>query len=291
MSAELDHFTSTAQRAANEVIGSYSTSFGRATRLLGPRHRPLVRAVYALVRVADEIVDGVAAQAGLNLEQQREALDRFEEETHRALRLGYSADVVVHAFAIAARESGIDEDLTRPFFESMRMDLTALGNGGYSEAQHAAYVYGSAEVVGLMCLRVFLRNERLEPALIARLEHGARRLGAAFQDINFLRDLGADADLGRNYLTSSGPLDAVAKERWVSRTREALAEADAVVTLLPRDARAAVRCAHDVFAELVNQIDGVPAEELYRRRMRVSDGRKAWIAARAWATAGRGSRR
>src|SRR6478735_9980406 len=122
MTTALEHFTATANRAANEVIDSYSTSFGKATRLLGVRHRQHVRDIYALVRVADEIVDGVAAQAGLTADEQRDALDRFEDETHRAMALGYSADVVVHAFALTARECGIGQELTRPFFASMRMD-------------------------------------------------------------------------------------------------------------------------------------------------------------------------
>ena len=101
-SPALDTFTRTAERAANEVLDSYSTSFGLATRLLGARHRQHVRNTYALVRVADEIVDGVAAQAGLSLAQQREALDSFRRETERALVSGYSADVVVHAFAVTS---------------------------------------------------------------------------------------------------------------------------------------------------------------------------------------------
>lgn len=281
MSSALEHFTQTADRAASEVIDSYSTSFGRATRMLGPRHRQHIRAIYALVRVADEIVDGVAAQAGLTPEQQHEALDRFEEETRRALALGYSADVVVHAFARTARVSGIGEDLTGPFFASMRMDLDAAGSPRalFSQAEHDAYVFGSAEVVGLMCLRVFVRGETLGEEETATLERGARRLGEAFQDINFLRDLQDDTELGRSYL---GGIDDAAKAAWVRRCRAALDDASAAMRLLPRDARAAVRCAHDLFGELVNRIDATPAAELYHRRVRVPDSRKLMIAARAW---------
>ena len=284
MTTDLELFTATAQRAANEVIDSYSTSFGKATRLLGVRHRQHVRAIYALVRVADEIVDGVAAQAGLSASQQRGALERFEEETHRALDLGYSADVVVHAFARTARECGIGEDLTRPFFDSMRMDLdpARVDDALYTAAEHDRYVYGSAEVVGLMCLRVFMRGERHGPEVAAAVEHGARRMGQAFQDINFLRDLHDDAMMGRSYLSATGVLDSVGKDAWVGRAREALADADAVVRYLPRDARAAVRCAHDVFADLVGRIERVPVDDLYRRRLRVPNSRKAWIAVRAW---------
>lgn len=290
MTTPLEHFTATANRAANEVIDSYSTSFGKATRLLGVRHRQHVRDIYALVRVADEVVDGVAAQAGLTTAEQRAALDRFEEETHRAMMLGYSADVVVHAFARTARECGIGEELTRPFFESMRMDLDEEGSAQarYTRADHDRYVYGSAAVVGLMCLRVFVRAEALTDAQRTELEHGARRLGEAFQDINFLRDLAADDALGRSYLTDSGALSDAEKDEWVATIRRALGDAAAVIPLLPRDARGAVRCAHDLFSELANRIDAASAADLYRRRVRVPDARKAWLAARAslWARIG-----
>ena len=285
MTTDLEQFTATAQRAANEVIDSYSTSFGKATRLLGTRHRQHVRAIYALVRVADEIVDGVAAQAGLSPAQQRGALERFEEETHRALDLGYSADMVVHAFALTARECGIGEDLTRPFFDSMRMDLdvAATESALFSQAEHDRYVYGSAEVVGLMCLYVFIRDEHLSPQVESLVERGARRLGQAFQDINFLRDLRDDSALGRSYLSPTGELDAAGKAMWVQRSREALADAEVAIAYLPRDARAAIRCAHDVFADLLKRVERASVEDLYRDRLRVPNSRKAWLAARAWA--------
>ena len=112
MSVDVDtsftQFTRTAERAANQLISAYTTSFGLATRLLGPRHRQHVRNIYALVRVADELVDGVTAEAGLSRRQQSEALDHFVDETHRALELGYSSDLIIHAFAQTARAAGID---------------------------------------------------------------------------------------------------------------------------------------------------------------------------------------
>jgi len=284
MTTDLAHFTATANRAASEVIDSYSTSFGKATRLLGERHRQHIRAIYALVRVADEIVDGVAAQAGLNRDQQRGALDRFEWETEQALETGYSADVVVHAFAQTAREAGITTQLTRPFFASMRMDLDAASGAvaTYGRTAHDDYVFGSASVVGLMCLQVFLREEyTLSVAERRILEHGAIRLGEAFQDINFLRDLADDAAMGRNYLDDSDRLTELGKRKWVRSSRAALADAAAAVPLLPRDARAAVRCAHDLFASLLDRIDACSVEQLYARRVRVPDPVKALIVARA----------
>src|SRR5690606_24905696 len=157
----LAKFDAAACSAANEVIGVYSTSFGLATRLLGPRHRQHVRNIYAMVRVADEIVDGVAAEAGLDRTAQTEHLEAYRAATLTALRLGYSSDLVLHAFARTATVSGIGPDLTEPFFDSMRTDLESPDDGArltFDAEEHASYVHGSAEVVGLMCLRVFVRG-------------------------------------------------------------------------------------------------------------------------------------
>jgi phytoene/squalene synthetase len=271
--AALDAFTRTAQGAANEVIDSYSTSFGMATRLLGSRHRQHVRNVYALVRVADEIVDGVAAQAGLSVDEQRAVLERFRADTKEAVARGYSADVVIHAFAQTARAAGIGEDLTDPFFDSMAMDLDS------GDAPHDAYVWGSAEVVGLMCLRVFLRDERRTDRELATLERGARSLGAAFQDINFLRDLADDLERGRHYLGER--LTDADRDAWVARIRSQLGDASLAIALLPRDARAAVRTAQSLFSRLVDRLAETPTADLYERRVRVSDATKVALAARA----------
>ena len=159
----LDAYTRAAGRAASQVIAAYSTSFGAATRLLGARHRRHVRNVYALVRVADEIVDGVCQEAGLAPAEQEEALGRLVDETHRAVDTGFSSDLVVHAFANTAREAGIGRDLIDPFFASMRSDLRGeAGPVRLDERAHDAYVHGSAEVVGLItvCIRLAAAAQR-----------------------------------------------------------------------------------------------------------------------------------
>lgn len=285
MTAAITRYGQVAERAADAVIRSYSTSFGAATRLLGPRHRRHVRTIYAMVRVADELVDGVAAEAGLTPEEQCAALERFIVEVHEALRTGCSGDLIAHAFAATARASGIGEELTAPFFASMRADLPAAQPAGmarFDAQQHERYVYGSAEVVGLMCLRVFLREEAPDASRTASLEHGARQLGAAFQNVNFLRDLADDSQrLGRSYLGTAQRLGDADRDRWVGIIREQLAEAAAVIPLLPRDARTAVRSAHHLFAALTDRIARTPIEQLYRRRVRVPDPVKLALIARA----------
>ncbi|MCT9871413.1 phytoene/squalene synthase family protein [Paenarthrobacter aurescens] len=289
------HFTRTAERAANQVIAAYSTSFGLACRLLGSRHRQHVRNIYALVRVADELVDGVTAEAGLSYQEQCDALTHFIDETHLAVKLGYSSDLIIHAFAQTARAAGIDDSLIDPFFASMRTDLGERSAASVVEQQpaplrfdsqaHEGYVHGSAEVVGLMCLRVFIRDENIDDGDTAALHYGASRLGAAFQNINFLRDLADDTTrLGRSYLGTSDHLEDRDRLEWVSTIRAQLADANAVIPLLPRDARAAVRSALALFAALTDKIEQTTVDELYLHRVRVPDAVKAGLAARAVAS-------
>lgn len=278
-----------AERAARLVIRRYSTSFGLASRLLGPAVRQPIENVYALVRVADEIVDGGAEEAGVPRDVAGRLLDDLERETEQAIATGYSANLVVHAFAGTARDAGIGRDLTAPFFASMRMDLTATG---HDRASFERYVYGSAEVVGLMCLRVFLRDadRATGPAELARLEEGARALGSAFQKVNFLRDLAADATLlGRSYFPGVDPtaLDEAEKSRILDEIDAELAIAAAALPLLPRSSRRAVATAHGIFAELARRLRATPASELLRRRIRVPDPVKLRIAVRAAPRTGR----
>lgn len=268
----LELYDRTAQDAAAAVIAAYSTSFALACRMLGHRVRPHVRNVYALVRVADEIVDGPAAAAGLDADAERRVLDELEAETLAAIDRGFSANLVVHAFARTARECGIGEDLIQPFFASMRTDITTADHDTRS---HDEYVYGSAEVVGLMCLQAFVNAGESEPRQPPPdLVEGARRLGAAFQDVNFLRDLDHDAgELGRDYLGASS------RSEVLARIDADLACAAAVIPRLPKDCRRAVTAAHDLFAELAVRLR---RDDRQTSRVRVPDPVKAILAARAW---------
>jgi phytoene/squalene synthetase len=282
----LERYTVASERAAGRIINAYSTSFGAACRLLGTRHRTHVRNIYALVRVADELVDGATDEAGIPPEQQHLALVRLEAETNEAIASGYSSNPIVHAFAHTARAARIDADLVGPFFASMRSDLPPVDRSPdaavYDEDAHREYVYGSAEVVGLMCLRVFIRDETRSPEQIALLELGARRLGAAFQNVNFLRDLADDTErLGRSYLGAHGRIDAVQQERWIAVIREQLSDAAATIPLLPRDARFAVTSALLLFSGLTDRLARTPAAQLYERRVRVPAAQKAWLLTRA----------
>lgn len=286
----LKQYEEASERAADQIIRAYSTSFGAATKLLGTRHRRHVRNIYALVRVADELVDGVAAEAHLSASQQLHHLDALESETHAAVQSGYSSNPIVHAFASSARISGIDTSLTAPFFASMRTDLRTLpvvhgahtgehpGAVSFTDAAHSDYVYGSAEVIGLMCLRIFVCNERRSPDEMRLLERGARSLGAAFQNVNFLRDLADDTErLARNYLSGGEPLTEDVKLRWIRTIREQLAEAGTALPLLPPDARNAVECARRLFSRLTDKLERTTVEQLLSHRVRVSNPVKALL--------------
>jgi phytoene synthase len=280
-----------ADQTASLVIRRYSTSFGMASRLLGAGIRQSVANIYALVRVADEIVDGGAADAGLDRRQVQALLDAYEAETERALGEGYSADLVVHAFARTARHAGFGTELTKPFFASMRADLHETEHDAES---FAAYVYGSAEVVGLMCLRVFVRDapRPYRADELDTLETGARALGAAFQKVNFLRDLAADHDkLGRSYFPGIDVtrLTEDEKNTLLDDIDADLSRAAATLPLLPNSSRRAVALAQRLFAELSQRLRRTPASALLRTRVRVPDPVKMRIALGAATLPGRPS--
>lgn len=270
-------------RAADEVAGvlirRYSTSFGLASRLLGPGIRQHVENIYALVRVADEIVDGGVAEAGLDQAAAGRYLDELEADTNQAMENGYSSNLVVHAFARTAREVGFGRELTEPFFHSMRMDLT---DTEHDRASFDLYVYGSAEVVGLMCLRAFMQEAPVSGEQNDRMVRGARALGAAFQKVNFLRDLSADFEtLGRSYFPGVR-VDSFTEEekhRLLDDIDDDLRMSAAVLPDLPASSRRAVALAQGLFAELAARLRRTPANELVRTRVRVPDPVKLRIAA------------
>ncbi len=272
----LSLYSQAAHRSAREVIYSYSTSFGLATRILGKRIRPHVENIYALVRVADEIVDGSAAEAAITEAGVNPGtmLDEFEQETYRAMALGYSTNLVIHAFAQTAREVSIGKDIVEPFFYSMRQDLSATE---HDQASFDKYVYGSAEVVGLMCLAVFVKDRQYTKEEKTTLVKGARALGAAFQKVNFLRDLAADfKKLGRSYFPGVNveSFDEKTKERLVLDIRNDLEQSAKTLPLLDPAARRAVTAAQLLFQELNEKISKTSATELISTRISVSNFKK-----------------
>ena len=281
--SSLELYTKAAEQSSNAVIASYSTSFGVATKLLAPQIRQHVRNIYALVRVADEIVDGAAAEArtgGGNVEPSV-ALDQLENEIYKTLRSHFSTNLVVHAFAKTANDTGFARGIIEPFFASMRMDLWPRK---HSPESFSKYVYGSAEVVGLMCLHAFIKESDFSLEEYKSITRSARALGAAFQKVNFLRDLSADFEkLGRSYFPNVNPatFNEEQKAELLKDIRADLKLAAAGLKFLPRSSRTAVSAAQMLFKELANRIEKTPAEKMLRARISVPNPIKLFIVLKA----------
>ena len=273
-------------RAAARVMENYSTSFSLATRLLDERTRTDIRNLYAVVRIADEIVDGTAADAGLGDAAVRAELDAFEHAVIRAVNTGFSTNPAIHAFAGTARRTDMSPEHLTAFFSSMRHDLSCTVV--YDEAELDRYIYGSAEVIGLMCLSIFTADRTLPEEELVRCATGARRLGAAFQKVNFLRDLHEDtAELGRSYLGDGDPLTDRKRDEVVADVRADLDAALETVPLLPARVRAGVIAAVLLYGELTDRLAVIPASEIMRRRVSVPARIKATIPVRALVMAAR----
>ena len=268
--------------AAAGVIGHYSSSFGLASRLLAEPVRTQVRNIYALVRVADEVVDN--PDPGLGPLTRARMLTWLQDDLRQAMHSGYSANLVVHAFARTARLVGIDDAIVDPFFASMRMDLETTV---HTQESFERYVHGSAEVVGLMCLRAFVAAPdatREAAADYDSLAPGARRLGAAFQKLNFIRDLADDHDVLRRDYFPGLEVDRFCdadRDRILDDIDADLDAAAAVVPALPASSRRAVRAAHATFAELGARLRRTPSAEIRRSRVRVPTTFKLRIVAGA----------
>lgn len=271
----IDLYSDVSERSAAVVIRSYSTSFGLACRLLAEPVRTHVENIYAFVRIADEIVDGASAESGLSPDEISAVLDEFEEQTRQARERGFSANPIIHAFVLTAKTVGFGDELIAPFFSSMRADLT---EAVHTDESFDEYVYGSAEVIGLMCLQAFLLGEARTDAERETMVRGARALGAAFQKINFLRDLADDFNtLGRSYFPGVivGQFDEEDKRRLLDDIDQDLACSGQTLPLLPRSSRRAVVLAQTLFAELTERIRNTDASDLIHTRVSVPTATKA----------------
>ena len=265
----MELYTNTAYDAARLFTKAYSTSFGLSIRLFETSLRPYVYALYGLVRVADEIVD---SYRGADADQQLAAL---EQETAAALKIGYSTNPIAHAFAVTARQFAIGHDLIEPFFASMRMDTKKTTH--YTQKQYETYIYGSAEVIGLMLLKLCT-----DDVTYAALAEPARRLGAGYQKVNFLRDIAADHSIGRWYFPDYKyeTFDEAAKEAIVLDIARDFKAAKRALAKLPRQTRQAIRLSFRYYSELLKKIEATPAETLRQHRVRVPDAQKLWLFAK-----------
>ena len=263
--SEFALYDALAVSTSREITKAYSTSFSLAVRTLGRELHDPIYSIYALVRLADEIVD---SWHSLNQEAQ---LNRFEDDCKQAVADNYSNNPVLHAFARVANRYSIDYSLVDAFFHSMRLDLAKTT---YTQSEYENYIYGSAEVVGLMCLCVFIDGDQAE---YDHLLAGAKALGAAFQKVNFLRDLGADNDsLGRMYFPNitGKTISEADKETIIEDIERDFAKALIAINQLPKSSRIGVKLAYTYYLELLDKLKSIPALELRTRRVRVSNAKK-----------------
>lgn len=269
----MDRYSTTSYRLARIVTEDYSTSFSMSSLLLGRAIRPHIYAIYGLVRIADEIVDTYnTADSGAQL-------DQLETQVVNALTSGYSSNPLVHAFATTARRYHIDTELIAPFFVSMRRDLSPVSS--LSTDEYDTYIYGSAEVVGLMCLKVFVEGDQ---KAYDELRAGASALGRAYQKVNFLRDLGADADqLGRWYfpIGSAETFNDDIKNDIITDIEKDFAAARVAIPKLPTSARKAVATSYAYYSQLLAVIKATPADILRHSRVRVPNSRKIALLVKA----------
>jgi phytoene/squalene synthetase len=207
----------------------------------------------------------------------------MEADTYEALANGFSSNLVIHAFAVTANEVGFGRELIEPFFYSMRADLTEQE---HDQASFERYVYGSAEVVGLMCLAAFIKFGELDYSREEKLKlaTGARALGSAFQKVNFLRDLAADFKLlGRSYFpgVTVASFSNAERDRLVADIQADIDVASAELPKLPKSASRAVAATLMLFEALNRRIANTPAELLVETRIRVPNTQKLVILLRA----------
>lgn len=248
------------------VTHSYSTSFSYAIKLLHPDLRDHIYGIYGFVRLADEIVDSFHDYDKSTL------LTRFQEETHRAIEQGISLNPILQSFQLTVNRYKIDTALIDSFFTSMRTDLEKKE---WSDKQQLSeYIYGSAEVVGLMCLQVFCEGDL---ALTKKLSKQATSLGAAFQKVNFLRDLREDiTGLGRQYFPGIDfkTFDPSAKAAIENDIMCDFQDAYEGICSLPQKARFGVMVAYRYYLFLFRKIKGLSPELLMQKRVRVPNFQK-----------------
>lgn len=262
-------FDKVSDATAVMITKKYSTSFSIAVGLLAPSIRQAVYNVYGFVRVADEIVDSFEGY------QQGVLLDRFEDEYHYAEEHGISSNPVINAFQKTVVEYDIDRDLVASFLKSMRADLSKQVYE--TEEEIRDYIYGSADVVGLMCLKIFVQGDQEK---YLKLVGPAMKLGSAFQKVNFLRDFKADYEgLSRTYFPNIDPnnLTSEDKNKIIKDIEQEFKEALGGIKKLPKEARLGVYVAYRYYLRLLKKIDSTPATALFESRIRVSNTLKTYL--------------
>ncbi len=251
------------------ITRRYSTSFSLATSLLEKEKRKAIYGIYGFVRVADEIVDSFHGY------DQAMLLQKLHDDFRLAMRTGISVNPVLTSFVETVKKYNIDTEHVDAFMASMEADLSKSTYKTQQEIQQ--YIYGSADVVGLMCLKVFCNGDE---ASYNELKLPAQRLGTAFQKVNFLRDLKNDLQtLGRSYFPelNSYELNAETKRLIETSIEQDFEMASIGIRRLPGRSRLAVRLAYSYYRGLFNKIKRTAPSQVMNKRIRISNIRKYFI--------------
>ena len=258
------------------VTKSYSTSFSLAVKMLAPSIREDIYNIYGFVRFADEIVDSFHGY------QKEQLIQDFETDYYKALESDISLNPILNAFQITVKKNNISDDLVQAFLKSMIMDLVKSEYN--TKAEYDDYIYGSANVVGLMCLKVFVQGNQEK---YDALKDEAMRLGSAFQKVNFLRDLKDDnLVLNRNYFPGVDlrSFDDEAKKAIIAEIDEDFKAAREGIKKLPLEAKFGVFTAYVYYKKLLNKLERTPSHKIGTSRIRVSNYSKAGLLAQSFVT-------
>lgn len=267
-------YNQTAEQCGKIITNRYSTSFSLGIKLLGKEIRGPIYSIYAFVRLADEIVDTFHGHDKAAL------LAEFKADTQKAIDRKISVNPVLHAFQEVVHQYKIEQELIDAFLGSMEMDLTGKT---YDDSLYQKYIYGSVEVVGLMCLRVFCAGNEQQ---FNELKDSARSLGAAFQKVNFLRDLKDDFDdRGRMYFpgVDFSCFSSADKQQIEEDIRKDFEDALEGIKRLPDSSRKGVYLAYRYYVKLFLKITRRNPEEIKNHRIRINNASKAYIMMKSFA--------
>lgn len=254
------------------VTRSYSTSFSMGIKLFSPKIRPAIYAIYGFVRYADEIVDSFHDY------EQEILFNEFEQEYYKAIQRKISLNPILNAFQEIVHKYDL-QTYVQDFMDRMRMDLDKKDYT--SKTEYENYIYGSADVVGLMCLRVFVNNNE---ARFNELKCYAMRLGSAFQKVNFLRDLRQDCEeLGRSYFPelTRGELTDQMKNNIIQEIERDFREARKGIVLLPIEGKLGVYLAYRYYLYLLKKLKKTDCNKIMKGRIRISNSLKLVLLTKA----------
>ena len=262
-------FDKLSYQCSHKVTSMYSTSFSLAVKMLSPKIQKDIYAIYGFVRFADEIVDTFHDY------DKEVLLDEFENDLYKSLDRGISLNPILNAFQEVVNKHHIETDLIDHFMKSMRADLYKTEYQSVKE--YKDYIYGSADVVGLMCLKVFVQGDQKR---YDELKDPAMKLGSAFQKVNFLRDLKDDTEhLQRSYFPhiQGGIIDGVVKDQIIEEIDQDFQDAYAGILQLPIEAKFGVYTAFIYYRKLLRKLTVTKASEIKEKRIRISNPMKMFL--------------